>query len=482
MAYDSGYGEKLPDIIYTGLHFDPNTKLIKEIEVLPASGLILIDRYNYKVNDSNPLYKPWHNTFSAYANLKWKELFSKRSIPRRGTDNLAKKACSIQEDERDFIYMDVGRWGGNLEIETDCPAHESQQRDFGLICGYHAVLCRFNSKGKGLSRHKKTTIPDEANDPFIKRIKRFFQIICQKYGVMIIKWETITRNIKEENIINIFLGDLHLPVCLEPKHKVVGPPGDTRTVIDDIFTGKVLDSDYTKVKNQEDLRKWYEKYIKGDIFRGADKDLEIFLDLLEQIKEVTKADVEVRFFQLGDMYDLWIGFKSYYEKFDRPPGKVKLVNLDKEWQYRIPNEFINSEDFIYYYVRKTNSCFPKLIERFNKLNVKQKIILYGNHDCYLAVYNPGKEKLQRSYRENNLYCEHGHWIDDWNYDGNKNGHSTTERVFAYPTIRKFDPDRRYNYIVGSTLEYYDNPNFSFFVMGHTHFPFLTKVRIVNIEY
>jgi len=483
MALISGYGdEKMPDSVWVSLKFDPNDKFVREIMVSPK-GL-----------PDQPIY-PVDGNLHAYKDLRWKNRFYERSVHKCGPALLANTACSIREDEQAFVYMDVGRWGGNTDKKMDCVASENQQRDFGVICGYHAVLCRFDSKKPGLLINTYTKIPDK--DLYVEKILKFLQIICsKKYGVKIIKWESIFPNrFQKENevTVNVFLGDLHLPLYLrEPELKY--NPGNKNLMdedgwyyYNDLFMGKVTGPLYrekvdalNRVMNKSELRNWYKDYFKGDIFRGAEDDLEIFL---KNIGDAANTKMNIRFFQLGDMYDLWIGLDIYYELFDGPSGEVKLLEEGE------PRNDKKAREFIKYYVERTNACFPSLIKQFRSLNVKEKIILYGNHDCYLAVYNPEGKALKRYYKEesSNLYCEHGQWIDSFNYDGNKKfgispGHRITELVYAWPIVRKADPDRRYSYIAGASLEYYKNSDFSFFVMGHTHLPYLTKVSIGRMFY
>ena len=489
---NSGYAnETMPDLVWVSLKFDQNERSIREIMVFPKG---------IELKEGIPIYSVDGN-LRDYKDLGWENnRFFKRSVHKCVRAILANTTCSIQEDQEVFIYMDVGRWGGNTDLKMDCLASKNQQRDFGVICGCHAVLCRFDSKKPGLLINKNTQIPK--NDPYIERIVDFLEIICgKKYGVKIIKWESvIPKRLKKVNdlTVNVFLGDLHLPLYIkEPElkkdysKKLLDP---AHFVYDDSFMGKVkwpLFNKYTsigKVTNSWELRDWYKGYFEGDIFRGAEDDLVIFL---KNIEVANNKKMDIRFFQLGDMYDLWIGLDGYYKLYDGPPGQVGLLEDGESKTDQSARKFIK------YYIEKANACFPNLIRQFNSLRVKEKIILYGNHDCYLAVYNPKGETLKRNYYDNklsNIFCEHGHWIDSFNYDGNKisfeflnktvaisPGHRITQLVYAWPWIRDWDPNRRYSYIAGSSLEYYKR-DFSFFVMGHTHLPFLTKVCIGRMYY
>jgi predicted phosphodiesterase len=46
-----------------------------------------------------------------------------------------------------------------------------------------------------------------------------------------------------------------------------------------------------------------------------------------------------------------------------------------------------------------------------------------------------------------------------------------------PAMRAFDPTRRGYYTTGSAVAYAQKPDFGVYVMGHSHMPYLSKVRV-----
>lgn len=466
----SYYVEDMPDEVMITLGFDLNNKL--SYVKTPAAKHI----------DGSNIFLSFIPTLKA-------EIEDKRvgrSIDLKGN-------CTFANMELSFLFLDVGRWGGGEDrwksLDPKSNTKEKKQRDFGIICGRHAAICRFfNEPG-----HKPKS---ENYDPAAANIKSFLDLICgDKYGIEIFKWESFDGSVGVPPPVPIYvlIGDLHLPIVShgQPRMYKKSQKQNYGRIHEYLYGtrfkyspeqnwGRVHDYYYKRVnfEDEEDATKWYNKYIEGDIFKGADRDLVIFLNQIELAAK--ELQLCVHFVQVGDLYDLWIGLDRYYEYHGGPPGKVEL----RKWKNQPQNPELPSKEFIEYWIQRTNKSYPELTNKLENLGENilffNKTFLYGNHDNYLAKYHPGLTARKRFFRQDGVYFEHGHWVDKSNYDGNYgilSGHKITNWVFNTPIVREADPQRRHYYTAAAAIELYEKRDFKIFAMGHTHSPYLTKVKI-----
>jgi hypothetical protein len=382
---------------------------------------------------------------------------------------------TLSRENRSFLYMDVGRWGGPSPGNIRCVTN-IQHREFGIVCGGHAVLCDFLQLPPRPPRIQN-------RDPSALLIETLLQDLCRgrDYTVEITKWATINSSAQPPMApihssarpsvtpIYVFLGDLHLPILKElpsrnrvyPTAFYEEPMGRVRGLAQDPYTP-------LNMNNELVISEWYRNYLYGDIFRGGGDSLLAFLTLLEQ----SRVARMIHFIQVGDLYDLWIGLAPFFQPVPGPPGEVRLRDAPD----------LTARSFIDYWIRSARNCYPALVTKLDNLDVGRKTFLYGNHDNYLARHSAGMPSRQRFLRESGsgLHVEHGHWVDSSNYDGGTGatgGHRMTDYVFGTPTLRSVDPQRRHFYTTASAIEYVNRRDFGIFVMGHTHMPYLTKVQV-----
>jgi hypothetical protein len=460
-----------PDVVNIKLIFDETSLHLKRVE---TPGADLPENWGAKIA------------------TKWVELFTKNNVGRTilgGTGT-----CILKPPERSFLYLDVGRWGGKLVPGSILLAGKSEHRDFGIVCGGHAVLCKF-------SNHPLSIPMQVGSDPASNKIKSLLDLIVGKdssgkdiCGVEVVKWLTIETTLAPTSIpIYIILGDLHIPItdihnpyphsqeCEDTMGEYNYKVDQNKRIphkfkpasIPEGPMGRVLDGDYTLLDTRDycAVSAWCSKYIGGDIFSGGADDLILFLG---RIETATKT-LPVNFVQAGDLYDFWLGLAPFFQAIAGPPGRVVLSTETLVSPMVLEHK---AQEFVNYWIKEANKCNPGLTGKLNTLQVASKTFLYGNHDNYLNAYHPSLNDARiRTYRQDGVYFEHGHWVDPYNYDGGQDGHKTTNRVFDNSFLRDWDPSMRHYFTAGAALEYYDNSNFKIFAMGHTHIPYLTKVNI-----
>jgi hypothetical protein len=269
------------------------------------------------------------------------------------------------------------------------------------------------------------------------------------------------------------------------------------------------------VTTHEAMEKWLRSYhVKGhrtaDIFQGAGADLRAFVDALADVHRDTWP-LEV--FQLGDLFDLWLGFQR---AFGTQEGTLKAVD----------NLLEDALEFARFWVKRSlfeTDQGPHLVhlltlsERAGKNRQTgaelQTHFLYGNHDNYRKhgggmdiTVPPGHEHagltiksfhVPSFVKRPGLWAEHGHQPDPNNHDEDPaKGHRATQLAFFTPSIRSaegaygwaasaLDDDDllRVNCIhhalTKCLLDHIDSsePCRGFYVMGHSHEPMLKRVEL-----
>ncbi len=367
-----------------------------------------------------------------------------------------------------LVYLDCGRWGGDGNPYK-------LQRNFGIIWGRWVVLCEF----KGHSG----SFPPSVDGG--KLIDQFLCSLCTgNSSVHIIKKVYCRQGIFEEvawQNLHLLLPDLHLPLVtrIPNRQQHMSQYGVYYSVDNGVPAwGRCLGRyAYRYTPGSAGTVDWFTQYFRGDIFGGsagypalAEHDMVNFLTLVGKCPIAER----IHLVQLGDMYDLWIGLQPYFVACKE--HKVKLVKgKDREGH--------TAEDFIRYWVERTNRENARVIDAFDSLKVAHKTWLYGNHDNYLSPWTCPKSigKLPvrvREIRKHGLFLEHGHRADSSNRDGALgvlSGHEITQDVFSKPSIRNIDPNRRRLWTINAAISWVVNPNFFIYAMAHTHSPFLTEL-------
>lgn len=416
-----------------------------------------------------------------------------------GADSLA----TVQARAHSFAFLDCGRWGGPMSVGGP------GQRYFGVVWGPWAALCEFHPDNS--CANDQNLITDQSTGKPIAG-HAINELLIQLRGsggasVKLVKalWSD-TPNPGNQNwtpdwsTIYVVLPDLHLPVSaltgsatasdgkgmgrLEytdpydatlppPPYETIGKtvhltPDDEGMVNDPFGGGRVLG---------DTARTWFSRYRAGDIFGLPGGSAAA--DMVEFARRLSAAShrSRIHFVQIGDMYDLWIGLIAFFDQ--EPTDAVSIGDRNG----------IRAGDFIDFWCWRTNDLFDKtvppgasaplgMISSLVNLPVREKSWLWGNHDNYLAVHTPaGVPRRIKEVRRNGIYVEHGQRSDPSNRDGELSGQSTTNSVFKHPVMRKLDPTRRGYFTSGAAASYVRKPDFAVYVMGHTHMPYLTTVRI-----
>jgi hypothetical protein len=282
------------------------------------------------------------------------------------------------------------------------------------------------------------------------------------------------------------------------------------------------------VESDSDAALWHERYVAAEIFEEAGKDLSALAGLLTGARGNIGAELWV--LQLGDMFDLWLGFDRFFaqdppkgSKQNGTAGHVKLEDMVKppppppidpsvlamgampvmpfvapkpdgtQLQDVTARTVCTAHEFVETWINRTlyKTSQGADVQTFLQANRTGATFLYGNHDNYLGNYVPSQLKtlngvsgvLPKEYHDANalLYASHGHQWDKYNRDGAIAGEGTTQAAFwGGQKVRSLEDlsDSRDDYFLGAVdLHRSGKKPFNIFVMGHTHTAVLTEVAI-----
>ncbi len=394
---------------------------------------------------------------------------------------------SINVHKPSFVYLDCGCWADNADGKN------TKRRDFGLVCGPHTYLCEFTG-GKSAPKSKVPSVQNLFDD-----------LASQGCGVKVVKYAKAKPPMSDKTptdpTLYLFLGDTHLPpvIWFYKTYELVGVNfyADIPDWLANIHVFKrqknYLYNNYLALA-QRDQNKGNVKVASGpitgdpDIFRLAGKDLISFLDGLCHVREDVKQ--KLHFIQTGDMFELWVGRKYQFKS-----GIYEPEWLSKESPNRVADWALE--------ILIQNAPVFEAFRRLDGAGLAEVKYLWGNHDGYLSRRSvtdqlaSSSSEYKRLKRDpmyiglnGDLYAEHGHRFDGYNFDNTSKwkgvkpqGPVLTNFAYWMPQTRKleklrdlisFGPSERELYLLGATLIYlfmkYDrgkNP-FSIYVMGHTH--------------
>ncbi len=402
-----------------------------------------------------------------------------------------------------FVLMDCGRWGGRMTVGGP------SQRYFGVVWGPWAALCEYCPDSSYANDQNLIADPGTGkpvpNHPINELLLQLRAGGGASIRLVKAEWSpapnTNDTNWKTDwSTIYVVLPDLHLPVSVRPPGPGVDGARMGRFGYCDAYTvfnpkakipltqvtpgadGMVTNPLTGSVELGESGQTWFKRYRDGDIFGLPDSTA--CRDLVDFCRRLSGAPhrSRVHFVQVGDMYDLWIGLIAFFD--DLKTDRIVLGDRDG----------VRAGDFIDFWCDRTNQIFDAtpvadptapggtrplgMISAMTGLAVREKSFLWGNHDNYLAAHTPaGIPQRIREIRKGGVYIEHGQRPDPDNRDGNISGHSKTNGVFVHPSLRAFDPTRRGYFTSGAALAYAQRPDFGVYVMGHTHMPYLSRVRV-----
>jgi hypothetical protein len=406
-----------------------------------------------------------------------------------------------------FVYLDCGAWA------DDANGKGTKRRNFGLVCGPHVYLCEFKG-GEGPG----------ADTPSVPSVRRLFEEMgengCAFEVINYVDASAVAKKGVDIQLASrtytnpalyLIMPDLHLPPAswfLKPDDHLPGPPafiplGGTPRV--PVWLGKTPAFNsapsegpdwpywYEQIENYRMYGDYNSRRHPADISKTAGDDLSTFLNGLCKLSPATKK--LLHFFQLGDMFELWLSRPYQFKPGAGAPewkDGSKSVMRVAGWALEVMIQ---------------NARVLESLRALESAGLVEVAYVFGNHDAYLkdAELNNQLGLYQRwstlAGLDSDLFIEHGHRFDPHNYDnvslGLLAGPVISNLVFLSPGLRgleddaqkdfsalTFSPENRICYLQGASLVYLwkrrsgEKP-FSIYVMGHTHDPFLCVFRIVT---
>jgi len=341
----------------------------------------------------------------------------------------------------------------------------------------------------------------------------------------------------ENDPIMVFIGDFHAPVATASSNAHIVEAGKEmlrgrietmKAKPERLFfdvQGRIYDEasrlgrqvsdvfskmEWKETTTHESVENWLRIYhgngSRGaDIFQGAGRDLKLFVDHLKEFHRTTSPLYVV---QLGDMFDLWLGFQR---GFSASIGHL-LPNARRFARLWVKRTLFDADQGPYLRDFLTMSESAGINLRTGL--PLQTRFLYGNHDNYRkhsveqrlhVPYGEGHKDLDAtvfaapaSLELPGLWAEHGHQPDPSNHDENPTrGHYLTQAAYLQPGVRSWEaPVTWASWKVGSgglarvdgilhamkrcLLDHLDDgsPCRGIYVMGHTHEAMLKRVELL----
>jgi hypothetical protein len=452
-----------------------------------------------------------------------------------------------------FVYMDVGCWAGDGEGAW------TRHREFGVVHGHVVILCSFSKEPEYYTNKLKTppwqdlrvnrastplidaSILNHPDFPPIGDLLDNLAGAADSLGTLRILGATMvtTRYMPvpgsgPDAPINVFIGDLHAPVATNSNNVHLtdggrerllgrldmGPavlnvpiPGSPISPKTAWFINEILSNmDFGAFTTRDAVEEWLSYYHQpsgrtADIFQGAGHDLRTFVDYLRNFHE---SMWPLKVFQLGDFFDLWMGFRRGFK------GSMFF----KE------NLVPHAMDFAHFWVERTlfkteqSSHLTHLLTLSQEAGPNRKNraalrthFLYGNHDNYrrfpieesltvpAGLEHAGKAidvfKAPWKYEEPGMWAEHGHQPDTSNHDDDPTfGHKATQAAFIEPGMRNIEGFMTWAISLGDSEDIprtlsiqhamkrclsnritASEPCRGIYVMGHSHEPMLKRVEL-----
>jgi len=409
---------------------------------------------------------------------------------------------SLALPSMDFVYMDVGCWAGHGE--GSWPRH----REFGVVYGNLVVLCAYGRGVDNYSRYLDRPLVDSFNeatkspiaDGSITRhpdwhvVKDFLRRMAGEHsiGTLYILGATMVMSPfvpvparGPTQPIRVFLGDLHAPVMTDPaKAHIVengqemlrgrldlttadlsllelipmGLPAEILAKAGEWALEATDEMKWDRTTSREAIDHWMRLYHAGnsrtaDIFQDAGQDLRTFVDALADFHRTTRT---LELIQLGDLFDLWLGFQR---AFGKPIGDVPAVdNLNPKCGLEFARHWVKQS--LYESDQGPHLVHLLTLSQHAGKNKKtgaplNTYFLYGNHDNYRKHGNSaalevpvGQEHVGKtirafrapsSFARPGLWAEHGHQPDSSNRDEDPSlGHKLTQAAFIKPGVRSLE--------------------------------------------
>ncbi|AKB53600.1 hypothetical protein A9239_06280 [Methanosarcina sp. A14] len=131
-------------------------------------------------------------------------------------DSTDQKECVVtrNKETNQFLYMDVGRWGG----DKDTGDAWTRRRNFGLVCGSVAILCNYENPNSSINRYLGKISEEVLNSPEAKVLIPLLDKLSESTSlgpVTVVNALVCADGITEapcSDEILVFLGDIHAPI------------------------------------------------------------------------------------------------------------------------------------------------------------------------------------------------------------------------------------------------------------------------------
>jgi len=211
----------------------------------------------------------------------------------------------------------------------------------------------------------------------------------------------------------------------------------------------------------------------------------MFAEQLKNAKEeLGKLGIELWLLQLGDMFDLWLGFDRFFNSYPANANSMRLTDGSDGKVFLDNSGTTKATEFVDFWVKHTlyRTSQSEHVRKFLEYGSHSQF-LYGNHDNYLAKHPAeiANNKIKRFFydRDARLYACHGHQWDPMNRDGAIGGIKMTQSAFwgKGAIIREMEPDGRIPSFLQAKDLFLGKYPFSVFAMGHTHVGMLSEMVI-----
>lgn len=206
-----------------------------------------------------------------------------------------------------FLYMDVGRWGG----DKDTGDAWTRRRNFGLVCGSGAILCNYDGKkGSTISKYPnlENIYPAVWKHPDIQKMEPLLKKLSESDSlghVTVVNALVCTDEASESpssDKILVFLGDIHAPIM-----NIEG-----ETYLEGMSHGRIkINDDVKKIESIEKKVAIFLENIEKIELKPDIKIIELFIKVLGP--NLYKADEN----KINELLEEILGDSSGSQQFNR---------------------------------------------------------------------------------------------------------------------------------------------------------------------
>lgn len=374
-----------------------------------------------------------------------------------------------------FLYMDVGRWGGDGKPgEEETALTWPRSRNFGLVCGSGVILCSYDNPNDKSGKVIFGDTPSEVKEhPDIMKMVPILNKLSESktLGPVNVVKALICANAGSEGTssekIFVFLGDIHAPIM----------NSSDRINLDYV---KIIDKKEAWTRGRIDLdlelvnELYYKMFSRFNLVTPASDGINEFVKESDKIDLISEWERILDIFKIQRLDNNWNNetiscekafdwFKLYHGNGKNKGGDIfqnagedlfEFITLFSDYQKNnqgqgsIPVELVQLGDlydfwlglkrafdakdpkkmnpdtgkFLKFWQNETliNTSAGKAISLLvNPANELKHTFVYGNHDRYRGTDQwPDNEKALDHFESTGIWAEHGHQSDVFNQDKN----------------------------------------------------------------